>query len=90
MSAASKQGQSAIISNAVRAFSAAKLKVVTEEKDSVEESQEKDGGKRLKFVESTPNLRQVFVREPNDGLFPKQKTISELTAEDVPQLIKKN
>jgi len=39
---------------------------------------------RLNFINQTTNLKQIFYRLPNDGLFPNIKAVEELTAADVP------
>ena len=44
----------------------------------------------MKFVNSQGNLKQVFIRRPDDGLFPTIKHIDEMEAEDVGPLIKNN
>ena len=41
----------------------------------------------LDFVQRQGNLRQVFLRDPADGLYPKMKSIDEMQAEDVPDLV---
>ena len=43
---------------------------------------------RLAFINRTANLRQIFLRLPNDGLFPAIKAVEELTEADVPNLVK--
>jgi len=44
---------------------------------------------RLAFISRSTHLRQIFLRLPNDGLFPAMKAVEELTETDVPQLINK-
>ena len=41
----------------------------------------------LNFVQGQSNLRQVFMRAPNDGLFPKIKDVDEMGPEDVEVLV---
>jgi hypothetical protein len=43
---------------------------------------------RLHFINKSANLRQIFYRLPNDGLFPAIKAVEELTETDVPHLVK--
>jgi len=44
----------------------------------------------LRFVKDQNNLRQVFLRAPNDGLYPLVKHEDEMIAQDVEPLIKAN
>jgi len=44
----------------------------------------------LRFVKDQNNLRQVFLRAPNDGLYPLVKHEDEMIVEDVEPLIKAN
>jgi len=39
---------------------------------------------RLQFINRSTNLRQIFLRLPNDGLFPSIKAVEDLTESDVP------
>ena len=39
---------------------------------------------RLQFINRSTNLRQIFLRLPNDGLFPSIKAVEDLTETDVP------
>ena len=57
---------------------------------SLEATDQSEESKQLKFVRSESNLRQVFIRQPNDGLFPMIKAIDKMEAEDVEILIKAN
>jgi hypothetical protein len=43
---------------------------------------------RLQFINQSTNLRQIFLRLPNDGLFPSIKAVEDLTESDVPKLVK--
>lgn len=43
---------------------------------------------RLQFINKSANLRQIFFRLPNDGLFPAIKPVEELTDSDVSNLVK--
>ena len=56
--------------------------------DPVEETEETDN--QLKFIRNTTNLRQVFIRAPEDGYFPAIKHVDEMEAEDVELLVKNN
>ena len=42
----------------------------------------------LKFVKENPMLKQVFMREASDNLFPKMKAHSEYTVSDLEELMK--
>lgn len=58
--------------------------------DREEEEKVEDTNAQLRFISNTNNLRQVFVREPGDGLFPVVKHIDAIEAEDVEPLVKAN
>ena len=59
--------------------------------EETEHDQEKaDDEQSLKFVRGEGNLKQVFHRQPDDGLFPTIKHIDEMEACDVELLIKNN
>ena len=51
------------------------------------EQDSQDKNQSLDFVQRQANLRQVFLRDPADGLYPKMKSIDEMQAEDVPDLV---
>ena len=72
----------------VRQFCSAKVAPLVSSSSEVTEQNEES--KQLKFVRSESNLRQVFIREPDDGLFPMIKAIDKMEAEDVEILIKAN
>ena len=44
----------------------------------------------MNFVRGEGNLKQVFQRQPDDGLFPTIKHIHEMEASDVDLLVKNN
>jgi hypothetical protein len=51
-------------------------------------SQPKESIEVLEFVKNNKNLRQVFTRNAEDGLYPKIKAIKDLEATDIPELTK--
>ena len=73
----------------VRHFCSAKVAPLVSS-GSLETTEQNEESKQLKFVRSESNLRQVFIREPDDGLFPMIKAIDKMEAEDVEILIKAN
>lgn len=81
-----QSGQQTLVPIACRGFGKAKPVPV---RPAVEEQGENDAeqnNKELEFVMRQPNLRQVFLRQPSDGLYPKMKSVHEMEAEDVPEL----
>ena len=74
----------------MRMFCAAKAATSTAiKKDQLVETSDEDSTE-LSFVRGESNLRQVFIRAPNDGLYPVVKHENEMVAEDVEPLIKAN
>ena len=67
----------------VRHFSVAKVMPAVEETEEIKE-------KELKFIKGESNLRQVFIRTPEDGFFPTIKHVDEMEADDVDLLVKNN
>ena len=75
-----------------RMFSAAKAatSTVVKEDQLVETKNEEEDSSELRFVRAESNLRQVFIRAPNDGLYPVVKHEDDMVADDVEPLIKAN
>ena len=73
---------------ACRHFCSAKPITITELKKLANERDKEDSrNEELEFVKKTGNLRQIFNREPDDGLYPAMKPVSEIEADDVEELV---
>lgn len=58
--------------------------------DNTESTETEKTETNLNFVSGESNLRQVFMRSPEDGFFPLVKHIDEMEAADVEPLVKNN
>ena len=79
---------SALVPATTRRFCSAKPITVTElKKLANERDREEKRSEELEFVKKTGNLRQIFHRQPDDGLYPAVKPLSEIEADDVEELV---